>query len=488
MVGVFLRLIGRELTLAVRGGIGTLMAVVFFVIAVTLFPLAVGPELGLLSRIAPGAVWVAALLAALLSLDRLFVADHDDGSLEQLMLGTLPLEFVVLAKTAAHWLTTGLPLAAAAPILALLLNMSTDGLVILIVSLLLGTPILSLIGAVGAALTVGLRRGGALIALLVLPLYVPVLIFGVGAVEGAVLDVGVRANLGDFGGRAGGRACARSAGGSGGAPHDGGIGRGRSGPEMATRATGATRRARAGWASIHFFANPARFLRVARAVYPWAAGAAAALIAAALVLGLYVAPPDYQQGDAYRIIFVHVPAAWMSLFVYVVIALCSAASLVWRHPLADLVAKSSAPVGAAFTFITLLSGSLWGQPMWGTWWVWDARLTSMLVLFFLYLGYIALHAAFDDPAKGARAAAILALVGVVNVPIVKFSVDWWNTLHQPATISKIDAPSIDSSMVAPLLLMAAGFMAYYLTVLIPRVRAEIANRRIRNLRLAQVSR
>ena len=195
MVGVFLRLVGRELTLAVRGGIGTLMAVVFFVIAVTLFPLGVGPELGLLSRIAPGAVWVAALLAALLSLDRLFVADHEDGSLEQLMLGTLPLEFVVLAKAVAHWLTTGLPLAAAAPVLALLLNMSVDGLVILIVSLLLGTPILSLLGAVGAALTVGLRRGGALIALLVLPLYVPVLIFGVGAVEGAVLDVGVHANL-----------------------------------------------------------------------------------------------------------------------------------------------------------------------------------------------------------------------------------------------------------------------------------------------------
>ena len=195
MVGVFLRLIGRELTLAVRGGIGTPMTVVFFVIAVTLFPLGVGPELGLLSRIAPGAIWVAALLAALLSLDRLFVADHEDGSLEQLMLGTLPLEFVVLAKTAAHWLTTGLPLAVAAPVLALLLNMSTDGLVILIVSLLLGTPILSLIGAVGAALTVSLRRGGALVALLVLPLYVPVLIFGVGAVEGAVLDIGVHANL-----------------------------------------------------------------------------------------------------------------------------------------------------------------------------------------------------------------------------------------------------------------------------------------------------
>ena len=195
MVGAFLHLVRLELTLALRGGIGTLMTVVFFVIAVTLFPLGVGPELGLLSRIAPGAIWVAALLAALLSLDRLFVADHEDGSLEQLMLGVLPLEFVVLAKTVAHWLTTGLPLCTAAPVLAILLNMSVDGLVILIVSLLLGTPILSLIGAVGAALTVGLRRGGSLIALLVLPLYVPVLIFGVGAVEGAVLDVGVRANL-----------------------------------------------------------------------------------------------------------------------------------------------------------------------------------------------------------------------------------------------------------------------------------------------------
>jgi heme exporter protein C len=256
---------------------------------------------------------------------------------------------------------------------------------------------------------------------------------------------------------------------------------------MATQANEATtRKTKRAKAGIHFFANPARFLRVARAVFPWVAALTAVLIGAALVLGLYVVPPDYQQGDAYRIIFVHVPAAWMSLFVYVVIALCSAASLIWRHPLADLVAKSSAPIGACFTFICLLSGSLWGEPMWGTWWVWDARLTSMLILFFLYLGYIALHAAFDDPNKGARAAAILALVGVINIPIVKFSVDWWNTLHQPATISKIDAPSIDASMVAPLLLMAVGFTTYYLTVLILRVRTEIAGRRIRNLRLAQV--
>ncbi len=257
---------------------------------------------------------------------------------------------------------------------------------------------------------------------------------------------------------------------------------------MVTQAKGAARRAKRAKVNIHFFANPARFLRLARTVYPWVAGLTAALIVAGLVLGLYVVPPDYQQGDAYRIMFVHVPAAWMSLFVYGVMALCSAASLVWRHPLADLVAKSSAPVGACFTLITLLSGALWGQPMWGTWWDWDARLTSMLILLFLYLGYIALHAAFDDPTKGARAAAILALLGVVNIPIVKFSVDWWNTLHQPATISKIDAPSIDVSMVAPLLIMAAGFMTYYLTVLILRVRAEIAGRRIRNLRLAQVGR
>jgi heme exporter protein C len=238
--------------------------------------------------------------------------------------------------------------------------------------------------------------------------------------------------------------------------------------------------------SIHFFANPARFLRFARRIFPWVAGVAAACIAAALVLGLAVAPADYRQGDAYRIIFIHVPSSWMALMIYVIMAAASAAGFIWRHPLADLVAKSSAPIGACFTFLSLLTGSLWGQPMWGTWWVWDARVTSMLVLFFLYLGYIALHGAYDDPTKGARAAAILALVGIVNIPIIKFSVDWWNTLHQPATLSKFDRPSMDVSMIAPLLLMVVGFIAYYLVVLIIRLRAEIAARRIRNLHLAQV--
>jgi len=238
-------------------------------------------------------------------------------------------------------------------------------------------------------------------------------------------------------------------------------------------------------AGVHFFANPARFLRFARRIYSWTALIAVACIVAALVLGLAVVPADYRQGDAYRIIFIHVPASWMALMIYVIMAVASAAGFIWRHPLADLAAKSSAPIGACFTFISLVTGALWGEPMWGTWWVWDARVTSMLVLLFLYLGYIALHSAYDDPTKGARAAAILALVGVINVPIIKFSVDYWNTLHQPATISKFNRPSMDASMITPLLLMVAGFIAFYLVVLIIRLRSEIAARRIRNLRLAQ---
>jgi heme exporter protein B len=195
MVTAFFSLVGRDLRLALRGGIGSLVAVVFFVIAATLFPLGVGPESALLERIAPGVLWVCALLATMLSLDRMFQDDYDDGSLEVIALGPLPLELVVLAKVLAHWLTTGLPLIIAAPVLAVLLNMSTQGFAVLMISLLLGTPILSLIGSVGAALTVGLKRGGVLISLMVLPLYVPVLIFAVGAVEGAIFGLGAEANL-----------------------------------------------------------------------------------------------------------------------------------------------------------------------------------------------------------------------------------------------------------------------------------------------------
>ncbi len=239
---------------------------------------------------------------------------------------------------------------------------------------------------------------------------------------------------------------------------------------------------------MHRFANPTRFMRYSAAILPWSTWITAALIVAGLYLALFVAPPDYQQGDSVRIMFVHVPAAWMALFVYTAMAVASATALIWKHPLADIAARGSAPIGACFTFIALATGSLWGKPMWGTWWVWDARLTSMLVLFFLYLGYMALADAFDDRAKGARAAAILALVGFVNVPIIKFSVDWWNTLHQPASVVKLGGPSIHASLLAPLLVMALGFTAFYVSVLILRMRAAIVAARLRALGMAAVER
>jgi heme exporter protein C len=225
---------------------------------------------------------------------------------------------------------------------------------------------------------------------------------------------------------------------------------------------------------------------MANAVLPWCAALTVVLIAAGLYLGLVRSPADYQQGETVRIMYVHVPSAWMALFIYASIAMASATALIWKHPLADLIARASAPVGAGFTLICLITGSLWGKPMWGTWWVWDARLTSVLILFFLYLGYIALNNAFDDPTRGARAAAVLALVGAVNLPIIKFSVDWWNTLHQPASLTRLDAPAIHSSMLWPLLAMAVGFTLFYVTVLIFRLRSEIVAAKIRNLRLVQI--
>ena len=235
---------------------------------------------------------------------------------------------------------------------------------------------------------------------------------------------------------------------------------------------------------MHRYANPRRFTAIAEAALPWLAALALALLTAGLWQSLVAAPPDYQQGEAYRIMFVHVPAAWMAMGVYAGIAAMSFSALVWRHTLAEVMARASAPIGAMFTLIALVTGSLWGKPMWGTFWVWDARLTSVLILFFLYLGYIALYDAFDDPNRGARAASILALVGSVNLPIIKFSVDWWNTLHQPASVLRLDGPAIHPSMLWPLLLMFAGFLCYYLAVATLRLRAEQTARRIRNLRLS----
>ena len=200
------------------------------------------------------------------------------------------------------------------------------------------------------------------------------------------------------------------------------------------------------------------------------------LIGIGLYFGLLVAPADYQQGESYRIMFVHVPAAWMSMFIYMMLAGAGAIGLVWNIKLADMMATASAPIGASFTFLALVTGSLWGKPMWGTWWVWDARLTSELILFFLYIGFMALQAAIDDPRRAARAGALLALVGVVNIPVIHFSVQWWNTLHQPASISsvsKIGAPSIHPSMLYPLLIMAIGFTVFYVVMVLMRMRAEI---------------
>ena len=238
---------------------------------------------------------------------------------------------------------------------------------------------------------------------------------------------------------------------------------------------------------MHRFANPARFLRLAALVLPWVSALSAILFAAGLYLALVASPGDYQQGDTVRIMYVHVPAAWMSMFTYTSMAVAAACALVWRHPLAEVYARAAAPVGAGFTLLCLVTGSLWGQPMWGTWWVWDARLTSVLILFFLYLGYMALVDAFDDPARGNRAGSILLLVGVVNVPIIKFSVDWWNTLHQPASVMRMGGPTIDGTMLWPLLLLAGAFQTYFIAVVILRIRAELAERKIQTLRLAQAS-
>lgn len=228
---------------------------------------------------------------------------------------------------------------------------------------------------------------------------------------------------------------------------------------------------------MHFLFNPGRFSRIASALLPWLALLTLLLLTSGVYLSLWGSPPDYQQGESVRIMYVHVPAAWMSLFVYTLIAIASAASLIWKNPLSDMIGKSAAPLGTGFTLICLVTGSLWGKPMWGAWWVWDARLTSVLILFFFYLGYMALLNAFDNPVRGARAAAILSLIGFVNVPIVKFSVDFWNTLHQPASIIRMGGPSIDPSMLTPLFVMIAGFTCFFFTLLLMRIQTEIAEKK-----------
>lgn len=232
---------------------------------------------------------------------------------------------------------------------------------------------------------------------------------------------------------------------------------------------------------MHKFANPARFLKIANAVLPFAFVGTAILFAAGLYYGLFNSPPDYQQGDTVRIMYVHVPASYMATAGYLFLALASAAFLIWKHPLAVIAAKSAAPIGLVFNGLALFTGSIWGKPMWGAWWVWDGRLTSVLVLFFLYLGYIALWQVMEDRAKAAKAASILGVIGVINLPIIKFSVDWWNTLHQPSSLLRLGGPTIDSAMLTPLFLMMGAYTLFFLTVLIWRMRAELAERKLESM-------
>lgn len=216
-------------------------------------------------------------------------------------------------------------------------------------------------------------------------------------------------------------------------------------------------------------ANPAVFSRLTQWLLPLCAVASVAAIALGMYLALWLSPPDYQQGDAVRIMYVHVPCAWLGLFIYTSAAIAALVALVWRHRLAELYMDAAIPLGAVFTALCLITGSIWGQPMWGTWWVWDARLTSVLILFIQYLGYMALRRAFDEPQRSLQAAAILLLIGLVNIPIIKFSVEWWNTLHQPASISRIGKPALDKSMMRPLLVMAFGFFSLYGTLVLLRL-------------------
>jgi heme exporter protein C len=235
------------------------------------------------------------------------------------------------------------------------------------------------------------------------------------------------------------------------------------------------------------FANPNTFLKIANATLPVTWAITIALLAVGLYGALIAAPPDYQQGETVRIMFVHVPAAWLAMMIYSVMAIASAIALIFRHPLADVAAKAAAPIGAVFCALALVTGSIWGKPMWGAWWVWDARLTSMFVLMLLYVGYIAIWQAIEEPSRAAAIARIVALVGWINIPIIKFSVTWWNSLHQPASVMRVGGPSIDRSMLWPLLVMGLAYTLLFLALHLTAMRAEIAERKLRTARMSQAA-
>ena len=233
-------------------------------------------------------------------------------------------------------------------------------------------------------------------------------------------------------------------------------------------------------------ANPTRFMALSGKILPWLTAAAVAVVLYGLYLTFFVAPEDYQQGQTVKIMFIHVPSAWLAMMGYLMIAISSFGLLVFRHPLADVSAKAAAPIGAAFTLLALITGSLWGKPMWGTYWVWDARLTSVLILLFLYLGLMALRSSIEEETLAAKQTAVLGLAGVVILPIIKFSVDWWNTLHQPASVVKLDGPAIHSSILYPLMVNAIGFSLLFFALHMKGMRNEVLRRRVKALRMAEV--
>ena len=237
---------------------------------------------------------------------------------------------------------------------------------------------------------------------------------------------------------------------------------------------------------IFKFANPLKFQKLTDSIQPFVSYLALILLILGLFFGFFMSPPDYLQGETVRIMYVHVPCAWFSLMIYSVIALCAVFAIVFKHTLAYIIPRACAPIGACFTIATLLTGSIWGKPTWGTWWVWDARLTSELILLFIYIGLMIIHNSYDDKSKSDRYASILALIGVVNLPIIKWSVDWWNTLHQPASISKFSSPSIDSSMMVPLFIMTFSIFCFFISILLIRIKGEIIQRKIDVLRLNQL--
>lgn len=455
---MFWRIFRLELRVAFRHSAEIANPLWFFLIVITLFPLSIGPEPQLLARIAPGIIWVAALLSSLLALERLFRDDLQDGSLEQLMLLPLPLPAVVLAKVMAHWMVTGLPLLILSPLVAMLLGMDVYGWQVMALTLLLGTPTLGFLGAPGVALTVGLKRGGVLLSILVLPLTIPLLIFATAAMDAASMHLPVDGYLAILGALLAGTATLSPL-------------RRRQRYESAFNNAGLLILFESGietmWKTLHQLAIPPRLYQICGWFIPWLAIASVVVLTVGWIWGFGFAPADYQQGNSYRIIYLHVPAAIWSMGIYASMAVAAFIGLVWQMKMANLAVAAMAPIGAVFTFIALVTGSAWGKPMWGTWWVWDARLTSELVLLFLYVGVIALWHAFDDRRLAGRAAGILVLIGVVNLPIIHYSVEWWNTLHQGSTRMQ---QSIDPAMRSPLRWSIFGFLLLSATLTLMRMR------------------